>query len=92
MGAARDGAAGCLSIGMCFLGIWSAGWALGAAHFFCRGNLLSLVVVGASVRVLLLWDGKRSAVHVAMQRAAMADVARFVGHCTAVHFLPCLGA
>ena len=51
-----------------------------------------LAVVGAPVRVLLLWDGKGSAVHVAMQRAAMADAARFVGHCTAVHFLPYLGA
>ena len=68
------------------------GWTLGAALFFCRGGLLSLAVVGAPVRVLLLWDGKGSAVHVAMQRAAMADAARFVGYCTAVHFLPCLGA
>ena len=92
MGAERDEAADCLSIGMCFPGIWSAGWALGAALFFCRGSLLSLAVVGAPVHVLLLWDGEGSAVHVAMQPAAMADAARFVGHCTAVHFLPCLGA
>ena len=71
----------------CKYRVWVLGWGLCG-----MGNLLSLAVVGAPVRVLLLWDGKGSAVHVAMQRAAMADAARFVGHCTAVHFLPCFGA
>ena len=65
----------------CKYRVWVLGWGLCG-----MGNLLSLAVVGAPVRVLLLWDGKGSAVHVAMQRAAMADGACCAGLCSVLRF------